>query len=116
MTSRSAFKSNKLVIAFFIVALILVAIIFINLLPQGKKMAMDVPSEGGGQVGASIGTPPKEAIETEQETVEPETEETALYKKQTINKNNDFGLFETKLKSVGFYHTRFHLVCSSYIY
>jgi len=102
--NKSFIHENKNpIIALLFIVFLLVLLFFYGrgggelLIPEGNTQV------DGGQVALSIGSPPREAIqgmtEEEQEIEEP----TTIYHAQDINKRHDFGLFETELKSLGFY-------------
>jgi len=98
MSKKKSFihENRNYILAFLFIAFLLVLIIFYNVIGSGVVVpegSTDMPSS---EVGISIGTPPREALQKESEVKE-------VYNKQEINKRHDFGFFETELKSLGFY-------------
>lgn len=89
-------KNRNYLIAFSIIIFLAVLLVFYGiragiLVPQGTVSA------GGAQIGVSISTPPAGALPGNEE------EKKAVYRSQEINRRADYGLFETELKSLGWF-------------
>ncbi|MFH1450466.1 MAG: hypothetical protein ABIF92_00605 [archaeon] len=88
------FKNRRyLLVLIFIVFIVLLIFIYTTqfggrLVPEGDTSVI------GGEVGVTIGSPPREAINQEDQ---------GAYVPTAVNKRHDYGLFETELKSYGFY-------------
>jgi len=98
MSKKKSFihENRNYILAFLFIAFLLILLIFYNFFAGGVVVPEGRTEVPGAQVGISIGTPPREALETGLEVEE-------IYHKQEINKRHDFGFFETELKSLGFY-------------
>jgi hypothetical protein len=85
-------KNKNYILAFLVIAFLLILIIFYNV--TGGFIVPAGDTSAGGEVGVDIAVPPREVV-IEQETV--------IYHEKTVNLRHDYGLFETELKSYGFY-------------
>jgi len=98
---KSFYQENKTYFLIFLCAVILLLLVVSY---TGWDRGVVVPTGStdvqSAEVGLNIADPPRDAIK--QTESEPETP-TSVYHEQNINKRHDYGLFETELKSVGFY-------------
>jgi|ETN01SMinimDraft_4_1059930.scaffolds.fasta_scaffold19824_2 hypothetical protein len=96
MSNEKSFihKNKNIIIAFLVIAFLLILLIFYNTTGGGRLLPEGNTQVAGSEVGLIIGDPVRDQIEQQ---------ETTIYKEQIIDKSHNYGLFETKLNSLGFF-------------
>ena len=99
MSEKTSFihENRNYVLAFLFIVFILVLIIFYNFSATGTTLPEGSVPIQSGNIGIDVGNTPPEALEQQ------ELEEAPTYNKRIIGADHNYGLFETTLKSMGFY-------------
>jgi hypothetical protein len=99
MDKKTSFihENRNYVLIFLFIVFILVLIIFYNFSAGGTIIPEGSAPISSGNIGVDIGNIPPGALE------KPELEEASMYDERIINQDHNYGLFETTLKSMGFY-------------
>jgi len=99
MDKKTSFihENRNYVIVFLFMIFILILIIFYNFSAAGTTLPEGTTPIQSGNIGIDVGNTPPEALE------QPELEDAPVYHERMINQDHNYGLFETTLKSMGFY-------------